>query len=264
MLVLALILVYGLSPRLKVVNYQIESDEITNKVKIVVITDLHSCEYGENQESLINAIDKENPELVLLVGDIYDDVMPNENTSILLENISKKYPIYYVTGNHEYWSEDIDGIIDLIQSYGIKVLDGSSDIININGQNINVCGITDPDVVNYTDNGKSIREQLDNLKDLDENGNFTILLAHRPELIETYKEYNFDLVLSGHAHGGQWRIPLILNGLYAPNQGFFPKYAGGKYEFDDMNFIVSRGLAKESTRLPRFYNRPELVFVEIE
>ncbi len=264
LIALIVFVLLGLNRKLKVVTYNIETEKITNKTKIAVITDLHSCKYGENQVDLINAIEKENPEVILLVGDIYDDVMPNENTSIFLEAMSKKYPMYYVTGNHEYWSDDINGILSLVQSFGITILEGTSDTININGEEINICGTTDPDVVGYTENGLNVRQQLDNLNAVSQNGNYTILLAHRPELIDTYRQYNFDLVVSGHAHGGQWRIPIILNGFYAPNQGFLPKYAGGEYVFEGMNFIVSRGLAKESTRIPRFYNRPEVVIVEVE
>jgi predicted MPP superfamily phosphohydrolase len=91
----------------------------------------------------------------------------------------------------------------------------------------------------------------------------TVLLAHRPEYIDSYLDYDFDLILSGHAHGGQWRIPLLINGLYAPNQGWFPKYAGGRYELGNSTFIVSRGLAKESVRVPRIFNPPELVVIDI-
>ncbi len=98
----------------------------------------------------------------------------------------------------------------------------------------------------------------------DKNDYYTVLLSHRPEFFELYTEYNFDLVLSGHAHGGQWRIPYILNGLYAPNQGVFPKYAGGEYTENNTTMIVSRGLARESTLLPRFYNRPELVIIDLQ
>ena len=90
-----------------------------------------------------------------------------------------------------------------------------------------------------------------------------MLLTHRPELIDKYNEYNFDLILSGHAHGGQWRIPFILNGLIAPNQGLLPKYTGGLYKFGNNNMIVSRGLARESTIIPRLFNRPELVIIDI-
>ena len=97
-----------------------------------------------------------------------------------------------------------------------------------------------------------------------QNDNYTILLSHRPEFFELYTKYDFDLVLCGHAHGGQWRIPGILNGLYAPHQGIFPKYAGGRYDSEDMTMIVSRGLARETTRVPRIFNRPELVVIDLE
>lgn len=91
---------------------------------------------------------------------------------------------------------------------------------------------------------------------------FNILLAHRPEYIEEYGQYPFDLVLSGHAHGGQWRIPYLMNGLIAPNQGWFPKYAGGLYRHGDMTEIVGRGLLLDWK--PRLFNPPEIVVVDIE
>ena len=91
-----------------------------------------------------------------------------------------------------------------------------------------------------------------------------ILLSHHPEYYPRYLEgRNIDLIFSGHAHGGQWRIPFVLNGLYAPDQGLFPKYAGGKYEKDGSVMIVSRGLARETTPVPRIFNRPEIVIVNI-
>ncbi len=263
-LIMFVILFLGLYNALKKVTYHIDSDNIEQPIKIALITDLHSCKYGENQEILINAINEANPDLVLLVGDIYDDVLPKENTSIVLGDISEKYPCYYVTGNHEYWSEDVGSILDLVKSFGITILDGSFDTIELNGQSINICGITDSDVFRYTDEHSTIRQQLDNLKSVNDNGNYTILLAHRPELIDTYREYDFDLVVSGHAHGGQWRVPMLINGVYAPNQGWFPKYAGGLYKFENMDFVVSRGLSRESTRVPRFFNRPELVLIELQ
>lgn len=89
-------------------------------------------------------------------------------------------------------------------------------------------------------------------------------MAHRPNYIENYANYPFDVVLSGHAHGGQWRIPGLLNGLYAPGQGFFPKYAGGQYQLANTTFYVSRGLDTQyHPWLFRFYNRPELVIVDL-
>lgn len=142
-------------------------------------------------------------------------------------------------------------------------MEGSFDTVDVRGQKLNICGISDPDCLRYTELNYSIPNQLKDAAVASENGNYSILLAHRPELINTYLHYDFDLILSGHAHGGQWRLPGIINGLFAPNQGFFPRYAGGQYKFDNSSMIVSRGLARESTRIPRIFNRPELVMIEI-
>jgi len=248
---------------LKLQYYTINSDKINQTVRIAVITDLHSCKYGKNESVLINAIESQSPDLVFLIGDIFDDKIPHDNSEALLKGIAHKYPCFYVTGNHEYWSNDINTILQLFKTYNVKILSGTYDTIEVNENKINICGITDPDATYFTD-AVSCTEQLKNLENAHQNGYYTILLAHRPEDIENYCNYNFNLVLSGHAHGGQWRIPMLINGIYAPNQGLFPKYAGGKFNINGTNFIVSRGLAKESTRVPRIFNRPELVVIDIE
>jgi predicted MPP superfamily phosphohydrolase len=141
---------------------------------------------------------------------------------------------------------------------GGTVLNASSATMTINDQIINFCGIPDP----YAH--ISTKTALQRAAVAIEPEAFTVLLAHRPELIDLYAEYGFDLVVSGHAHGGQVRVPGFMNGLFAPNQGFLPKYAGGLYEVNGTIMIVSRGLARESTRLPRIFNRPELVVVELK
>ncbi|MEL7656599.1 MAG: metallophosphoesterase, partial [Bacillota bacterium] len=171
---------------------------------------------------------------------------------------AEKYPCYYVSGNHEFWSMKIDAIKQMITGCGITIREGQSDPVTINEQLINICGVDDAEI------GESnFIQQIENAGGQTDPDLYTIFIAHRPEYIDTYLQYDFNLILSGHAHGGQWRIPGILNGLLAPNQGFFPKYAGGLYEFSDKTFIVSRGLAKESTRIPRIFNPPELVIIDI-
>ena len=250
--------------RLKTVVYTVESDKVAKRIRIALITDLHSCRYGKNQVKLIKAIEKENPDVVLLGGDIFDDNMSYENAETTVKQLSEKYPCYYVAGNHEYWSNDIDTIFNIIEKYGVKILSGVCDTIEIQEQKINICGVEDPDVVRYTVDGIEIEKQLQSAEKAKEEGCFSVLLSHRPELAEIYQEYEFDLVLSGHAHGGQWILPGVLNGLYAPHQGIFPKYAGGRYDFENQTLIVSRGLARESTLAPRIFNRPELVMIDIE
>lgn len=248
--------------RLKVVTYSIETNKVKESIKIALVTDLHSCKYGKNQKTLIDAIKKKHPDVVLLGGDICDDKIPHRNTEILLKEIANLYPCYYVSGNHEYWSGEVESIKSMIQSYGVTVLEGECKTLIINQQKIKVSGIDDFEVGMYSNGKETIDTQLEACKKTDDEV-FHILLAHRPQYIKEYLSFGFDLVLSGHAHGGQWRIPGLLNGVYAPDQGWFPKYAGGFYPFESKSMIVSRGLARESTRVPRIFNRPELVMIDI-
>lgn len=259
--VLAAVIVFAaiaLDPRMVVRHYTVESDKISAPVRLAVVADFHGCDYGEGAERLIAAIQEQSPDAVLLVGDIFDDVLPWDDSEALVCSLAAQYPCFYVTGNHEYWSDDVDEICRIIESAGVVVLNASSATLKINGQTINICGIPDPS------DPISMKTALQRAASDIAQAAFTVLLAHRPERIDKYAATgNFDLVVSGHAHGGQVRIPGILNGLFAPNQGLFPEYAGGQYQVEETTLIVSRGLARESTRLPRVFNRPELVIVEL-
>ena len=256
--------------RLKIVYYNVESDKLSAPVRIALLTDLHSCKYGENQKNLIEAVQEQNPDLVLLGGDIFDDNGSYDNAELTVRQLAEQYPCYYVTGNHEYWGYDVGTILDIVKSCGVTILAGECDTITINGQTINICGVDDSDADVYLAEGEPVERQLERADEAAKAAEkavgeeiFSVLLIHRPELFETYQSYDFDLVLSGHAHGGQWRIPGLLNGLYAPHQGLFPQYAGGRYDYTGGTMIVSRGLARESTPIPRIFNRPELVIVDI-
>lgn len=263
----AAVLLVACDVRLKTVCYKIETEKIQSPVRIALLTDLHSCRYGKEQATLLKAIEKEKPDVILLSGDIFDDKMSYENAELTVRQLSERYPCYYVTGNHEYWGYDVETILDIVRSCDVTILSGNCATVEINGQMLNICGVDDPDVAKYVTGGVPMDQQLERAeKSAQEAGNeaYTILLSHRPELFEKYQMYAFDLVVCGHAHGGQWRIPGLLNGLYAPHQGIFPKYAGGRYDYEDGTMIVSRGLARESTLVPRIFNRPELVIVDIE
>ncbi|MGN0144609.1 MAG: metallophosphoesterase [Clostridium sp.] len=257
-----IILLLGiLSIKEKIVFYNLDSSKIDCEFKIVLITDLHSCYYGKNMSTLIDDIKSQSPDVVLLGGDIFNDKKYNNNNAeTFLKQISSMYKCYFVFGNHDTMAGSLHNVNEIkkeLNSYGITVLNGNYDTMEIKGQAINICGIDDPKI------SHSFDKQLMNVSNVSENGNYTILLTHRPELIDKYNKYNFDLILAGHAHGGQVRIPKILNGLYAPHQGFFPKYAGGKYDFDKTCLIVSRGLARESVPAPRIFNNPEVVVINI-
>ena len=234
----AVLLLLALDNRLVVRRYTVESEKLTEPVRLAIVSDLHSCAYGAGQRELLDAVAAEAPDLVLLPGDIVDDDLPEDNAWTVLEALAESWPCCYVTGNHEWWSGQAERICRDMEALGIHVLRGESTEITVKGQTL-------PAVLAGAGEG------------------YAILLAHRPERIGSYLPGPFDLIVSGHAHGGQWRIPGLLNGLYAPNQGFFPQYAGGRYDFGDQVFLVSRGLARESTRIPRLFNPPELVAAEI-
>ncbi len=259
MTVLTMLFLIAVDNDIKVREYSEITSKVTENKKLLLITDLHSVIYDNNQSTLIEKIDEIDPDAILLGGDIVDDNRDETGSRILFEYIGSKYDCYYVSGNHEYWSYRIDEIKDMIRGYGITVLEGEG--VKLSDE-IMLWGVDDPDCGKeqygaYDDwYGQLYRcnSQLDN-------NVFNILLSHRPERTEDYNGCNFDLVLSGHAHGGQWRIPFVLNGLYAPNQGMFPKYAGGKYKLGSVDMIVSRGLALSD--IPRIFNPPEIVVVNI-
>ncbi len=248
--------------RLRLVQYDITSPKINQALRLALLTDLHSQDFGENQVALLRLLDAQSPDVVLLAGDIFDDVIAHDNTIVTLRELAARYPCYYVSGNHEYWSGEIERLKQIVRQQGITILEGDSAKFEIAGQIIEISGIDDPDVDVYSRTEPGFAAQLARVS-RHQTDNYHILLTHRPELIETYLKGHFDLILAGHAHGGQWRIPWLLNGLFAPNQGLFPKYAGGRYDFDDRVFIVSRGLTHTSTRVPRIFNRPELVIIDL-
>lgn len=266
LLLFMIVIVAAFQQSLTLRTYKITTDKITESVRIAVITDLHSTIYGSNQTHLLEELASTNPDLILLVGDIADDQVSHDGTEQLLSIIGSEYPCYYVSGNHEVWSGEIDTIKEMIRSYGVTVLEGTSELISIRDQSLLLCGVDDPELFfGYADtlqtSADSWQTQLQNFASTVESSVYSILLSHRPELVDSYTDSAFDLVVSGHAHGGQVRIPFLLNGLYAPNQGLFPKYAGGEYKLGSTTMIVSRGLCKNN--LPRVFNPPELVVVDL-
>lgn len=246
-------------------KYVIKTNKLPTgeSIRIVLIADLHSHIYGKDQTKIVSLIKKQNPDIIALAGDIADDAVPLEGTEIFLKGLKGSAPIYYVTGNHEFWSKDIKNIRKIIRKYNINILENTCHKIKVKNSNIIIGGVDDPSVVKYEKSDFDLVREMDiSFSKLQKAPDFKILLAHRPELIEIYKEYKFDLVLSGHSHGGQVRIPFILNGLFAPNQGWFPKYAGGEYKHDTLTHIVSRGVSY-NRRVPRIFNPPEVVVIDI-
>ncbi len=244
---------------LEIPHYTVKTEKNTEPFRIAFIADLHSCKYGENQEELLSAVRAQNPDIVLFGGDIFGNARPMDVAADTLFMIALEYPGYYVTGNHEIRTGYAEQIKSIVRSCGVTVLDAENPVAEING--VRIYGFDDKTAVEEVEREAYI-QKLSETETTPES--FNILLLHRPEDAESYQNTGFDLMLSGHTHGGLWRIPKILNGFYAPGQGLFPKYVGGRYDLENMTLIISRGLARESTLIPRLFNHPELVIIDVE
>jgi len=256
------VVVYILSvPRAFTVRkYTVKTDKFSGHVKTVHISDLHNVMWGDGQRELLEKIDEYSPDIAFFTGDIADEYSDISPAVLMLKEMQKRCQCFYVAGNHERKLSDPSYFKDTVRSLNISVLEADKEQITVNGCDITVCGIDDPRFYS-TEEDYSDEWISDVEKCAKGNTDFTVFLSHRPEKAEFYAENGFDLVLCGHAHGGQIRIPGIFNGIYAPHQGLFPKYAGGRYDFEKTTVIVSRGLKKNW--LPRTFNPPELVFIDI-
>ncbi|WP_437829792.1 metallophosphoesterase [Niallia taxi] len=248
---------------LSISRFTITSHEITGDgLKIIQLSDLHSKEFGENQHRLVTKVQALSPDIIAFTGDIIDKDKYDEKTVLsLLKQLKEIAPTYYVTGNHEYWSGKYDQLEKIIKPTGVTILHNQREKLQLNGTTFLLAGIADPAISNEASAvtvETELAKTLEGVNDQD----FVVLLSHRPELFSIYAEHNIDLVLSGHAHGGQVRLPFV-GGLVAPDQGFLPMYTAGKYEQDDTAMIVNRGLGN-SIIPQRVFNTPEIVEITIK
>nr|WP_240544535.1 metallophosphoesterase [Exiguobacterium algae] len=253
---------------LTVRTYEVTSDKLRSdqSLRIILLSDLHSASYGYKQSILINNIKAQQPDLIALPGDLIDRFRSPDAAFDLIEGLKGIAPMYFVTGNHEIDDSDDfirHDVVNVFRSSGVTVLENEWEEITINDIPLVIGGLEDPLRI-YTENIYADWEAsaVSDLGDVDSEDTLNILLSHRAELIDTYAALPFDLVLSGHAHGGQFRIPYLLNGLFAPDQGFFPKYAGGLYEHETFTHIIGRGF-DYSFSIPRIYNPPEIVVIDV-
>ena len=245
----------------------VSSDELPgvfDGYRIAHISDLHNTEIGEGNSRLLSMLLEAEPDLIAMIGDLIDS--RNTDISIALSFAEKAVqiaPCYYVTGNHEARVQEYDALKSGLEAVGVVVLEDEKLTIDSSGESIVIAGVNDPSFCTdylFGDAAAVIGTRLSELT-AGEDG-FTILLSHRPELYDTYADYDIDLVFSGHAHGGQFRFP-FLGGLIAPNQGLFPKYDSGLYAERGTNMIVSRGIGNSIVPL-RFNNRPEVILIELK
>jgi predicted MPP superfamily phosphohydrolase len=267
-LIVGAVFLYYQNNSIEITNVDLEFSKLPqefNGLKIVQLSDLHNKYFGKNQSRLVDKIKKSEPDIIVITGDIVDRRKYDETPALaLIDEIINIAPVYYVTGNHEFLSGMFDYLEKELLERGVKVLRNSGEVFERNGNKLQIIGVDDPSAKStqqYNSARSIISSNLEMALAESEQQSFKLLLAHRPELFSIYSEYNVDLIFSGHAHGGQVRLPFI-GGVVAPNQGFLPKYTSGKYSEGNSVLVVSRGLGN-SIFPQRIFNRPEVVVVKL-
>lgn len=228
--------------------------------KIVQISDLHNANFGKQQSTLIEKVEAAEPDAVFLTGDLIDSNRYNLEVSLtLVDALVDMSPVYFVLGNHEVSVNKIEEITVALEERGVHVLMNDKMLWEEDGEAVQIAGINDPLLNMDLTSEDFTREALTEVALEDE---FTLLLAHRPEVFSIYVEQGIDLVFAGHAHGGQIRIP-GLGGLIAPGQGWFPTMTEGVFQKEDTQLVLSRGLGNSLFPV-RVFNLPEIVVVTLE
>lgn len=254
--------------RIVVTNYSVASETLPKEFdgyKIAQISDLHNDEFGENNCELIALLREIKPDMIAITGDLLDSRRTNvEKAYCFVEQAVEIAPCYYATGNHESRREEYLVLEEKMRKAGVIILRDEKMPIVRKEAEITVAGMEDPSFYlkdsKFKKIPKSVHRRIDKLM-VDEEG-FVLLLSHRPELFDAYCQYGVDVALTGHVHGGQFRIP-FLGGIVAPNQGFFGKYDAGLYEQGKTKMVLSRGLGQSIFPF-RVNNPPELVVVELK
>lgn len=248
-------------------TYTISSDRLPGAFdgyRMAHVSDLHNAEMGKDNDKLLDMLRETEPDIIAITGDIIDSRNTDIDIALQFTKAAMEIaPCYYVTGNHEARVSEYDELKEGMIELGVVVLEDGRINLEQSGETISLLGVNDPSFQTdylFGDSETVMQSKLHEITN--EEDTYTILLSHRPELFEVYTESKVDLVLSGHAHGGQFRLPFV-GGLVAPNQGLFPKYDAGLYTEENTNMIVSKGIG--NSILPfRFNNRPEVILIELQ
>lgn len=241
---------------LETTHYTYEAEQLgvdLDGYRIVQISDLHNAKFGKNNQKLVDRIRECAPDMIVLTGDLVDSNHTNVDRAVQFVNeIVKICPVYYVTGNHEYWldTSEYENLMDGVASAGVIILDNQVVEISRWDAKFRLVGLDDKSLADGT-----LEALLSDEKEL------TVVLAHEPQYFARYAGTGVDLVLSGHAHGGQFRLPFV-GGIVAPDQGFLPEYTAGEYYMNGTEMIVSRGLGNSVIPV-RLFNYPEIVCVDL-
>ena len=262
--VLVVLIVWTLwgNTALEVNEYEVVSDRIPQGFegfRIAQVSDLHNAEFGEGNEKLIQLLSQTDPDVIVITGDLIDSRHTDIEIALdFARQAIKLAPVYYVSGNHEARVREYEDLKMGLAEAGVVILENQKVQITREGESITLMGIDDPSFQEdylFGDSESVARQAIENLQN--ESDGYTVLLSHRPELFNLYVDTGMDLVFSGHAHGGQFRLPFI-GGLVAPNQGFFPEYDAGLFSEGSTTMIVSRGVGNSIIPI-RVNNRPEII-----
>ena len=227
--------------------------------RIAQISDLHNGKIGKDNQELLSSLTELKPDMIAVTGDLVDSRNTDLEVALrFMEQAMLIAPCYYVTGNHEARIDSRTTLKAGLEKLGVIVLGDEKIELDRSGEKLALLGVEDPDF--ETEDAALVMAEKLGKMEIDSSA-YTVLLSHRPEFFEIYKAHNIDLVLSGHTHGGQVRLP-FLGALIAPGQGLFPAYDAGLYSADTTNMIISRGLG--NSLLPfRINCRPEVILVEL-
>ena len=230
------------------------------------VSDVHNEARGEGNAALLRALREAAPDLICITGDFLDSRRTDLDFALeLAGQLAEIAPAVYVTGNHEARLKDLSALEAGLAARGVQVLRDDWTPLARGGEEIALLGLDDPGFAAGED--WTLAEGLDQTQArlsalLAQAGDrFSLVLSHRPELLPAYAEAGADLVLSGHAHGGQVRLPGI-GGLFAPGQGILPRLTSGVYARGETRLVVSRGLGNSAFPL-RVFNPPEIVTVTL-
>ena len=252
---------------IEVNEYEIVSDRIQqgfDGFRIAQVSDLHNKDFGEGYGKLLTLLSQINPDIIVVTGDLIDSRQTDLNVALEFAwQAGKIARVYYVSGNHEARVPEYEDLkIGLVKA-GVVILENQKVQITQERESITLMGIDDPSFQEsylFGDAEGVARQAISDLQN--ESDGYTILLSHRPELFDTYVDAGVDLVFSGHAHGGQFRLPFV-GGLVAPNQGLFPEYDAGQFTRENTTMLVSRGVGNSIVPI-RFNNRPEIVVAQLK
>ncbi len=241
---------------LMLTQYEYRSEGVSEALdgfRAVHLSDVHGKRFGKKNSRLIKLISEQSPDIIVISGDLIDSRHPDPEAAYeLVGGLAAIAPVYYVTGNHEESlpREVYISAMENISALGAHILDGDSEKFYYNGAEVNIAGFKDSRYFTVSE-----------AKEFVADGAFNILINHRPQFAAGYAEAGFDLAFSGHAHGGQARLPFI-GGVIAPDQFLFPKYYEGLHRFANGATVISRGLGNSLIPI-RINNRPEVVAVTL-